>query len=134
MNLKFIAHKMLCPKESTIKEKENELFPFTHIAEALDNFHKLTIGAGLDPLKHCLKTVNTDSEPKGHSLASTACSVLLVRESFHEKLPLDYLNMYILDELQMTSFEWRDPYLSQKSSLNPPTCQDLICQMNFYIK
>ena len=81
--------------EPTIKEEADELFSFPHTAETLDNIHKLPICAEPKPLTGCLKTANIDLEPKGFSLASTICTILLVIKSFHKEAPQDYPNTYI---------------------------------------
>ena len=77
------------------------------------------------------KTVNIDSEPEGCYLAPPYAAFFLVRKHFHIKFPLDYLNIFILELLQMTLFDWRDPYLFQSLTSNPYTFQDLIHKMNF---
>ena len=51
---------MLKPTEPTIKE--NKLFSFTHMAEALDKVHMTPICANPKALKGYLKTVTIDLE------------------------------------------------------------------------
>ena len=51
VNSKFIPKGMLQPFEPTIEE--DNLFSFTHLAEALDNVHKSPISAKLELLKSC---------------------------------------------------------------------------------
>ena len=87
MNLRFTAHKMYLTKP-TIKEKEDKLFSFPLIAEALDSVHKLPICAEPRPLKSCLKTANMDLEVKGCSFAPTICSIFPCQEKFSRKKPL----------------------------------------------
>ena len=66
MGSKLIPYRMLQPPEATIKE-EDKLLLLTHMAEALDKFHKSPIYAKPKPLKSCLKTTNIDPECGGCS-------------------------------------------------------------------
>ena len=121
VNLKFITNKMWHPTEPMIEEEEEgELFSFPHMVEVLDNVHKSPIYAELKPLKNCLKTVNTDSESEGCSLASTICSIFTFQIQFLIRFTLDILNMYMnqrvfsltgLFLLRETSFQQVTPVL-----------------------
>ena len=54
-NLNFITYKMWYPTDPNIKDEEDELFSFPHIAEMLDNIYKPPICAELVSLKSCSK-------------------------------------------------------------------------------
>ena len=93
------------------------------MAQALDKVNKFPICAKPKLLKSGLKTANINPEPEGCSLVPTCVTHFLVL-NFHSKLPLDYLNMYTLDVLQMILITQRDPLLFLNSVANPPTCHD----------
>ena len=99
------------------------------MAEALDEVSRPPIHVQPQLLKSCLKLTDAEQESNSWSLVMAICNSF-----FCHKPLLSYPNIYILNCLQITCYEQRDPLHFQNFISNPPIYQASTSLTNYSMK